>query len=125
MARSPIIESPAWVEQQAGRITDPVERLRFLRQRKICAQPQRTHRRRTGLGQVASLIDRPLTAQLLWNTIRLGVVVTALCAVIGTGAAWLTERTNLPGRRVWAVLLVAADVVAQLTVEAAIDGLGL
>ena len=49
-----------------------------------------------GVGQVASLIDRPLTGQLLWNTIRLGVVVTALCAVIGTGAAWLTERTNLP-----------------------------
>jgi iron(III) transport system permease protein len=33
-------------------------------------------------------------------------VVTALCAVVGTGAAWLTERTNLPGRRIWAVLIV-------------------
>ena len=30
-----------------------------------------------------------------------------LSAVIGTGAAWLVERTDLPGRRVWHVLLVA------------------
>jgi iron(III) transport system permease protein len=42
-----------------------------------------------GVSKVASLIDRSLTAQLLWNTARLAVVVTALCAVIGTGAAWL------------------------------------
>jgi iron(III) transport system permease protein len=31
--------------------------------------------------------------------------------VIGTGAAWFTERTNLPGRRAWAVLLVVPVVV--------------
>jgi ABC-type spermidine/putrescine transport system permease subunit I len=37
-----------------------------------------------GPGTVARLIGRSLTAQLLWNTIRLGVVVTLLCAVIGT-----------------------------------------
>jgi iron(III) transport system permease protein len=70
-----------------------------------------------GVGQVASLIDRPLTGQLLWNTIRLGVVVTALCAVIGTGAAWLTERTNLPGRRVWAVLLVVPLAIPDFVVS--------
>jgi iron(III) transport system permease protein len=55
---------------------------------------------------VAHLIARPLTGQLLWNTVRLGVVVTVLCAIIGTGSAWLVERTDLPGRRMWAVLLV-------------------
>ena len=70
-----------------------------------------------GVGQVASLIDRPLTGQLLWNTVRLGVVVTALCAVIGTGAAWLTERTNLPGRRVWAVLLVVPLAIPDFVVS--------
>src|ERR1700733_822715 len=53
------------------------------------------------------LIFRRLTADLLWNTVRLTVVVTAACAVIGTAAAWCVERTNLPGRRVWAVLVVA------------------
>ena len=71
----------------------------------------------TGVGQVASLIDRPLTGQLLWNTVRLSVVVTALCAVIGTGAAWLTERTNLPGRRVWAVLLVVPLAIPDFVVS--------
>ena len=50
-----------------------------------------------GTGRVTNLIDRSLTAHLLWNTVRLAVVVTALCAVIGTGAAWLVERTDLPG----------------------------
>ena len=70
-----------------------------------------------GVGQVASLIDRQLTEQLLWNTIRLSVVVTALCAVIGTGAAWLTERTNLPGRRVWAVLLVVPLAIPDFVVS--------
>ena len=70
-----------------------------------------------GVGQVASLINRQLTEQLLWNTVRLSVVVTALCAVIGTGTAWLTERTNLPGRRVWAVLLVVPLAIPDFVVS--------
>jgi iron(III) transport system permease protein len=70
-----------------------------------------------GVGEVASLIDRQLTEQLLWNTVRLSVVVTALCAIIGTGTAWLTERTNLPGRRVWAVLLVVPLAIPDFVVS--------
>lgn len=64
-----------------------------------------------GWGEVWSLLDRSFVATLLWNTIRLAVVVTALCAVIGTAAAWLTERTSLPGRRTWAVLLIVPIVI--------------
>jgi iron(III) transport system permease protein len=60
----------------------------------------------SGLHEVGSLIARPLTGELLWNTVRLTLAVTAACAVLGTGTAWLVERTNVPGRRVWAVLLV-------------------
>ena len=52
------------------------------------------------------LIFRSLTLTLLWNTVRLTVVVTLLCAVIGIAAAWCVERTDLPCRRFWAVLLV-------------------
>jgi iron(III) transport system permease protein len=59
-----------------------------------------------GVATVAGQIFRPLTGTLLWNTVRLTVAVTVLCAVVGTGAAWLVERTDLPGRRIWAVLLV-------------------
>jgi iron(III) transport system permease protein len=59
-----------------------------------------------GAGELRSLIFRSLTWSLLWNTVRLTAVVTVACAVVGTGAAWCVERTDLPGRRVWAVLVV-------------------
>jgi len=68
-------------------------------------------------GTVLAEVDRPLTAQLLWNTVRLTVVVSALCAVIGVGTAWLVERTDLPGRRVWAVLLVVPLAIPDFVVS--------
>lgn len=64
-----------------------------------------------GWAQVWALLDRAFVATLLWNAVRLALVVTALCAVIGTGAAWITERTALPARRIWAVLLIVPLVV--------------
>jgi iron(III) transport system permease protein len=59
-----------------------------------------------GWGSLHPLLFRSLTAQLIWHTVSLTVVVTLLCAVIGTVSAWFIERTQLPGRRVWAVLVV-------------------
>jgi iron(III) transport system permease protein len=53
----------------------------------------------------------------LWNTVRLALVVTALCAVIGTCVAWLTERTALPGRRLWAVLLIVPIVIPDFVLS--------
>jgi iron(III) transport system permease protein len=70
-----------------------------------------------GTANVAHLIVRPLTGELLWNTVRLTVVVTALCAVIGTAAAWCVERTDLPGRRVWAVLVVVPLAIPDFVVS--------
>lgn len=70
-----------------------------------------------GFSDVVSLIGRSLTAQLLWNTVRLTVVVSALCTVLGVGTAWLTERTDLPGRRVWAVLLVVPLAIPDFVVS--------
>jgi iron(III) transport system permease protein len=72
---------------------------------------------RAGFDAVASQIFRPLTASLLWNTVRLTIVVTALCAIIGTAMAWLTERTDLPGRRIWAVLLVVPLAIPDFVVS--------
>jgi iron(III) transport system permease protein len=60
----------------------------------------------TGWSTLQPLLCRSLTAQLLWNTVSLTVVVTLLCAVLGTTLAWFIERTDLPGRRIWAVLVV-------------------
>jgi iron(III) transport system permease protein len=45
--------------------------------------------------------------ELFSNTVRLIGASLPLCAFLGVGAAWLTERTTLPGRRVWNFLLVA------------------
>jgi iron(III) transport system permease protein len=53
------------------------------------------------------LLVRPLVGRLLANTIGLVVAASLTCALVGTTAAWLVERTDLPGRRVWAVLAAA------------------
>ncbi len=70
-----------------------------------------------GIAAVAGQLFRPLTGMLLWNTVRLTVVVTVLCAIIGTGAAWLVERTDLPGRKVWAILLVIPLAIPDFVVS--------
>jgi iron(III) transport system permease protein len=59
-----------------------------------------------GWGQLRPLLFRHLTAVLLWNSVRLTAAVTVLCALIGVGAAWCTERTDLRGRGFWVVALV-------------------
>jgi iron(III) transport system permease protein len=45
------------------------------------------------------------------------VVVTILCAIIGVLAAWCVERTDLPGRRVWAVLVVIPFAIPDFVVS--------
>lgn len=60
----------------------------------------------SGWGEASRLLLRHTTAVLLWNTLRLVVVSTALCAMLGVAAAWCVQRTAIPARRVWGVLLV-------------------
>ncbi len=60
----------------------------------------------SGWGTLRRLLLRHSTAVLLWNSVRLALACTLLCAAIGVGAAWLVERSDLPLRRIWAVLLV-------------------
>ena len=59
-----------------------------------------------GWSTLQPLIFRHLTLTLIWNTVRLAVAVTFLCGVIGVAVAWCVERTNLPWRRFWAIVLV-------------------
>jgi iron(III) transport system permease protein len=42
---------------------------------------------------------------LLLHTLAIAAAAAAASALIGTAAAWFVERTHLPGRRVWAVLV--------------------
>jgi iron(III) transport system permease protein len=60
-----------------------------------------------GADETWRLVVRPRTGELLSNTARLLVGCVLACAVLGTAAAWLVERTTLPGRRLWNALLVA------------------
>ena len=50
---------------------------------------------------------RPRVGELLLNTVSLVLLAGAACLVVGVAAGWLVERTTLPGRDVWRVLLVA------------------
>jgi iron(III) transport system permease protein len=72
---------------------------------------------RAGWSAISSQVFRPLSGTLMWNTVRLAVVVTAACAGLGTAAAWLVERTDLPGRRIWAVLLVVPLAIPDFVVS--------
>jgi iron(III) transport system permease protein len=60
-----------------------------------------------GPGEAWDLLVRPRVGELLLNTVRLVVCCVVLSVLIGTGCAWLVERTDLPFRRMWHVLLAA------------------
>ncbi|MBT0567452.1 iron ABC transporter permease [Williamsia sp. CHRR-6] len=60
-----------------------------------------------GPDPVIALLTRPRTAELALATVVLVVIVTALSMVVGVALAWLTTRTDLPGRRGWAIALAA------------------
>ncbi|MDY0832564.1 ABC transporter permease [Pseudomonas sp. SED1] len=60
-----------------------------------------------GLAQIEALVWRPRVGELLVNTVLLVVITLPLCILLGIALAWLTERTDLPGRRLWSLLAVA------------------
>ena len=60
-----------------------------------------------GAAEIFALLWRPLVGTLLVNTVALTVSAAACCVVLGTGAAFLIERTDLPGRTTWAMLMTA------------------
>lgn len=51
------------------------------------------------------LILRTRTLWLIARTVGLAAAVTTAAVAIGVPLAWLTTRTDLPGRRLWAVLV--------------------
>ncbi|MEN4479370.1 iron ABC transporter permease [Mycolicibacterium cosmeticum] len=61
----------------------------------------------TGPTRVYELVVRPRVGELLVNTVGLVVLTVPICLAVGVGAAWLVERTDVPGRTVWRPLLVA------------------
>ncbi len=59
------------------------------------------------LREAAAILFRPLVGALLINTIALVVATSLTTAFIGAGTAWLVERTDIPGRNLWSVLMAA------------------
>jgi iron(III) transport system permease protein len=57
-----------------------------------------------GYERSAELLLRPQTAQILLNSVTLAALVTGISALISLPLAWLTVRTDLPGKRWWSVL---------------------
>jgi iron(III) transport system permease protein len=84
-----------------------------------------------GPSQAADLLLRPRVAELLRNTVALTVTGCLACAVLGTGAAWLVERTTLPFRGMWTGLMAAPLAVPAfvnsygwVSVTSAVEGFG-
>jgi len=61
----------------------------------------------SGWDTIAALVFRPRVGELLVNTGLLVVITVPLCVVLAVALAWLTERSDLPGARIWAWLAVA------------------
>ena len=59
-----------------------------------------------GWSEIHKVLFRSRSALLLRHTVLLTLLVAVLAACLGVTAAWCTERTRLPARRLWTVLLV-------------------
>jgi iron(III) transport system permease protein len=60
-----------------------------------------------GVSAAGDALRASTTVGLLKNTLFVGAIATPVATAIGVAGAWFVERTRLPARRVWAVLLVA------------------
>ena len=84
-----------------------------------------------GWAQAVHLLWRPFVFGLMRNTLMLMVGVTVTCALVGLSLAWLLERSNLPGRRLWGVILCLPFAVPAfvssftwVSLSASFEGLG-
>ncbi|MQA04829.1 MAG: ABC transporter permease subunit [Streptosporangiales bacterium] len=57
------------------------------------------------LDNVKAVLGREAYRRVLWNTLRLGAIVTVLSCALGVLFAWFVARTNMPGKRLLEVLL--------------------
>lgn len=58
-----------------------------------------------GWTAAVELLWRPIILSLATNTLAITLTAPLVCAVLGTACAWCIERTDLPGRRAWGVLV--------------------
>ena len=79
--------------------------------------------------EAIDLLLRPRTLQLAFQTFALAATVTAGTVLIALPLAWLTVRTDLPGRRIWSVVvslpLVIPSYVGGFVIIAALGPRGI
>lgn len=85
----------------------------------------------TGWETASALVFRPRVGELLVNTVLLVICAVPIAATLAVALAWLTERTDLPGARLWSWLAVAPLAVpafvhsyAWVSVAPSLHGLG-
>lgn len=61
----------------------------------------------SGWATVSALVFRPRVGELLVNTGLLVLVSVPICTALSVAMAWLTERSDIPGARIWAWLAAA------------------
>ncbi len=79
---------------------------------------------RGGLAAAADAVRAKSSLTLLLHTALVALVATPICGVLGVSTAWFVERTRLPGRRLWALLLVAPLTVPSFVTSYAWVSLG-
>ena len=84
-----------------------------------------------GWSEALHLLWRPYVFGLMRNTLLLMIGVTVTCALVGLSLAWLLERSNLAGRRLWGVILCLPFAVPAfvssftwVSLSASFEGLG-
>ncbi len=86
---------------------------------------------RVVVGDVAmrTVVADEVTRDALWNTVLLASLVAVSAAVVGTALAWVVARSDIPGRRIFAVLvalpLVFPSFVGALALKASVAPGGL
>ena len=58
----------------------------------------------TGWTTLLALVFRSRVGELFINTVLLVLITIPLCVALGVTLAWLTERSDLPGRSWWSLL---------------------
>lgn len=77
-----------------------------------------------GFSALKTALEAPTTTSRLVRSLEIALISTPVATAIGVAAAWFVERTQLPLRRLWAVLLVVPLTVPPFVVSYAWAGLG-
>lgn len=60
-----------------------------------------------GLSAANHAIHATSSKELLFHTVLVALIATPVCGLLGLACAWFVERTRLPLRKLWTLLLVA------------------